>query len=85
MRVLLWFPIDVDRPLINVGRGETVDEEAPTRALADGTIAGAALDAFVVEPPENLMGSVLAWTGVSRYRPGAAFVGSPPGHRAGAG
>jgi phosphoglycerate dehydrogenase-like enzyme len=34
----------------NVGRGDTVDEDALTRALAEGTIAGAALDVFADEP-----------------------------------
>lgn len=36
--------------LINTARGELVDEEAVARALAEGWIAGAALDTFVHEP-----------------------------------
>jgi D-2-hydroxyacid dehydrogenase (NADP+) len=40
--------------LINVGRGEIVDEEALIHALKTGQIAGAALDTFWTEPlPED--------------------------------
>jgi D-2-hydroxyacid dehydrogenase (NADP+) len=36
--------------LINIARGELVNEEALLRALESGTIAGAALDALPIEP-----------------------------------
>ena len=36
--------------LINVGRGNTVDEEALVRACEEKRIAGAGLDAFTAEP-----------------------------------
>ncbi len=39
--------------LINAARGGLIDEVALVRALQEGWIAGAALDAFVDEPPIN--------------------------------
>lgn len=40
--------------LINVGRGETVDDEALIKALKENKIGGAALDTFITEPlPPN--------------------------------
>lgn len=38
--------------IINVARGELIEEEALYRALLDGRIGGAGLDAFVQEPPD---------------------------------
>lgn len=37
--------------IINVGRGAVIDEDALTRAVNNGTIAGCGLDVYSVEPP----------------------------------
>lgn len=42
--------------VINVARGELIDEEALYRALVEGRIAGAGLDAFAQEPPDYSRG-----------------------------
>ena len=42
-----------DSIFINIARGGLIDEDALERALLDGTISGAALDVFAVEPPIN--------------------------------
>ncbi|MFP3464953.1 phosphoglycerate dehydrogenase [Leifsonia sp. SIMBA_070] len=39
--------------IVNVARGGLIDEEALYRALTSGTIAGAGLDVFVSEPPQD--------------------------------
>jgi phosphoglycerate dehydrogenase-like enzyme len=41
--------------LVNIGRGQLIDDEAVIAALNDGTLAGAALDVFTKEPlpPES--------------------------------
>ena len=39
--------------LINTARGGLIDEDALLRALKEGRIAGAGMDAFAQEPPEN--------------------------------
>ncbi|MGO4536065.1 phosphoglycerate dehydrogenase [Leifsonia sp. 2MCAF36] len=39
--------------IVNVARGGLIDEDALHRALSTGTIAGAGLDVFVSEPPQE--------------------------------
>jgi D-3-phosphoglycerate dehydrogenase len=58
--------------LINVARGQIVNEADILRALADGTIAGAALDVFLTEPldtshPLLALPNVLATPHVAWY------------------
>jgi len=60
--------------LINVSRGQLIDERALMTALRDGTIAGAALDVFVDEPlpadsPFWAMENVLITPHTSGFRP----------------
>lgn len=39
--------------LVNCGRGGIIDEEALYQAIQDGKVAGAALDVFAQEPPQD--------------------------------
>ncbi len=39
--------------ILNVARGELIDEQALAKALEDGRVSGAALDVFSEEPPNN--------------------------------
>ena len=69
-----------DAWLINVGRGATLDEEAVLDAVADGRIAGAALDTWTTEP---LPGDHRAWelpnVVVSPHRSGSSAAGRDRG------
>jgi phosphoglycerate dehydrogenase-like enzyme len=60
--------------LVNVGRGEIIDDEALVAALRAGAIAGAGLDVFTVEPlpsdhPYWALDSVIITPHVSGYLP----------------
>lgn len=65
-----------DAWLINVGRGATLDEEAVLDAAADGRIAGAALDTWLVEPlPSDHRAWDLPNVIVSPHRSGSSAAG----------
>lgn len=55
--VMNWARLALMKPtafLVNVGRGELIDEDALAEALADGRLGGVALDVFANEPlPET--------------------------------
>jgi len=72
--------------LINTARGGIVDEEALIAALRAGDIAGAGLDTFEKEPPEDVRrladaGRVVLTphAGAATGRPMSGWASRPPG------
>lgn len=55
--------------LVNTARGEIIDEKVLEQALREGWIAGAALDVFEREPPEQLLkiGNVVLTPHIASY------------------
>jgi phosphoglycerate dehydrogenase-like enzyme len=69
-----------DAWLINVGRGATLDEDAVLDAVADGRIAGAALDTWVTEPlPADHRAWEIPNVIVSPHRSGSSSAGRDRG------
>jgi len=65
-----------DAWLLNVGRGATLDEDAVLDAVADGRIAGAALDTWVTEPlPADHRAWDIPEVIVSPHRSGSSSAG----------
>ena len=69
-----------DAWLVNVGRGATLDEDVVLDAVADGRIAGAALDTWVTEPlPADHRAWDMPQVVVSPHRSGSSSAGRDRG------